>query len=434
MPGRRTSTRSPRGRARGRSPGRRRGRRRSRRGPRPRAASRPVARAASPIGSPTVSGWSRWCAATAARSSAARGRRRRRRRRSSRRRSRRRRPQTSARGAAGGRPVRASSPATGIHPSASTRAPAPSASRAGASAARRVGVTSSTSTPATVVPEPGSRSTIRSPGAERRPGASKCSRANPSVERPAPHVVLARADGGGEAAPAGERRARAGACSAPSTTSTVRHCPARTTTSPRARSAWSTPARFSATRAPGPTRSDAVPCCSMARTRTGWPPATSVVVDRDRTAGRACRSPRCPRPWPRTHGRSTAAAGRRRARRARAAMARVERGAEVVEATPAAPVARDDLEAARASVPASRSSTSSRASSSVSSSTVSALVSATTPWRTPSRSRMRRCSSLWGFQPSLAATTSIATSTAPTPASMFFTNRAWPGTSTNPTS
>ena len=47
---------------------------------------------------------------------------------------------------------------------------------------------------------------------------------------------------------------------------------------------------------------------------------------------------------------------------------------------------------------------------------------------------MRRCSSLWGIQPSLAATTSSATSTAPTPASMFLMKRSWPGTSTKPTS
>ena len=56
------------------------------------------------------------------------------------------------------------------------------------------------------------------------------------------------------------------------------------------------------------------------------------------------------------------------------------------------------------------------------------------PWRMPSSSRIWRCSSLWGIQPSLAATTKSATSTAPTPASMFLMNRTWPGTSTNPTS
>ena len=83
--------------------------------------------------------------------------------------------------------------------------------------------------------------------------------------------------------------------------------------------------------------------------------------------------------------------------------------------------------------PGNRSSISSRASNSVSSSTTSALVSATRPCRTSSRSRIWVCSTVCGFHPSLAATTSSATSTAPTPASMFFTKRTCPGTSTNPT-
>ena len=43
---------------------------------------------------------------------------------------------------------------------------------------------------------------------------------------------------------------------------------------------------------------------------------------------------------------------------------------------------------------------------------------------------MRRCSSDWGFHPSVAATTNRHASTAPTPASMFLRNRTWPGTST----
>ena len=51
----------------------------------------------------------------------------------------------------------------------------------------------------------------------------------------------------------------------------------------------------------------------------------------------------------------------------------------------------------------------------------------------PSSSRMRRCSSDCGFQPSVAATTNRQASTAPTPASMFLRKRTWPGTSTNAT-
>ena len=59
---------------------------------------------------------------------------------------------------------------------------------------------------------------------------------------------------------------------------------------------------------------------------------------------------------------------------------------------------------------------------------------ATMPCSTPSSSRMRRCSSVCGIHPSVAATTSSATSTAPTPASMFLMKRTWPGTSTKPIS
>ena len=43
---------------------------------------------------------------------------------------------------------------------------------------------------------------------------------------------------------------------------------------------------------------------------------------------------------------------------------------------------------------------------------------------------MRRCSSLCGFHPSVAATTNRQASTPPTPASMLRRKRTWPGTST----
>ena len=82
-------------------------------------------------------------------------------------------------------------------------------------------------------------------------------------------------------------------------------------------------------------------------------------------------------------------------------------------------------------VPSSRSATSRWASSTRSSSAIPTLVSATRPWRTSSSSRIRRCSSDCGFQPSVAATTKRQASTPPTPASMFLMNRTWPGTSTS---
>ena len=47
---------------------------------------------------------------------------------------------------------------------------------------------------------------------------------------------------------------------------------------------------------------------------------------------------------------------------------------------------------------------------------------------------MARCSADCGRQPSLASTTNRAQLTPPTPASMLWTNRSWPGTSTKPTS
>ena len=65
-----------------------------------------------------------------------------------------------------------------------------------------------------------------------------------------------------------------------------------------------------------------------------------------------------------------------------------------------------------------------------SSSTRSVLVSATRPRSMSSRSRMSRCSRVWGMTPSSAAMTSRARLMPPTPASMFLMKRSWPGTST----
>jgi len=50
------------------------------------------------------------------------------------------------------------------------------------------------------------------------------------------------------------------------------------------------------------------------------------------------------------------------------------------------------------------------------------LVRAIKPFLTPSRFNMRRCSSDWGFHPSVLSTTKRHPSTAPTPASIFFKN------------
>ena len=80
--------------------------------------------------------------------------------------------------------------------------------------------------------------------------------------------------------------------------------------------------------------------------------------------------------------------------------------------------------------PMSVSATSSSTRSTYSSSARSHLVMATTPAGTSSRSRMARCSWVWGMGPSSAATTRRARSTPPAPASMFLMKRSWPGTST----
>ena len=64
--------------------------------------------------------------------------------------------------------------------------------------------------------------------------------------------------------------------------------------------------------------------------------------------------------------------------------------------------------------------------------TRSILVSATAPRLTPSRSRMARCSSVWGIGPSSAATMNSTKSIPATPHSMLRINRSWPGTSIKP--
>ena len=70
-------------------------------------------------------------------------------------------------------------------------------------------------------------------------------------------------------------------------------------------------------------------------------------------------------------------------------------------------------------VPLTRLLTSSSSMFSQSSSTKSVFVSTMSPSFTPSSCRMSRCSTVCGMKPSSAATTSIARSTPPAPASMF---------------
>ena len=67
------------------------------------------------------------------------------------------------------------------------------------------------------------------------------------------------------------------------------------------------------------------------------------------------------------------------------------------------------------------------------SSTRSAFVTTTSPSRIPSASSSPRCSTVWAFGPSSAATTSSAASISPAPTSMLPTRRSCPGTSTKST-
>ena len=63
----------------------------------------------------------------------------------------------------------------------------------------------------------------------------------------------------------------------------------------------------------------------------------------------------------------------------------------------------------------------------------SAFVTTAIPSVIASASRSSRCSSVWAFGPSSAATTSSAASISPAPTSMLPTSRSWPGTSTKST-
>ena len=83
--------------------------------------------------------------------------------------------------------------------------------------------------------------------------------------------------------------------------------------------------------------------------------------------------------------------------------------------------------------PATSSRTSRRTSSNVSSSTRSDLVRTTMPCSTCRRRQMSKCSRVCGITDSSAATIRSTQSSPPTPASIVFTNRSWPGTSTNAT-
>ena len=83
-------------------------------------------------------------------------------------------------------------------------------------------------------------------------------------------------------------------------------------------------------------------------------------------------------------------------------------------------------------LPFTSSETSSSTSSAQSSSTRSALVKTMIPWRIWSIFKISKCSTVWGMTPSSSPTTRSTRSMPPIPASIFFTNFSWPGTSIIP--
>ena len=252
--------------------------------------------------------------------------------------------------------------------------------------------------------------TIRTPTS----AAPACSRAGNQVE-----IALG--------SPASTRRSASirsvGACSAGAPTT----CPRSIRSG-----AMPSPARLSAQRCPATPSPAGRFCAWMPRTRAARPEGDRTTTSPTLTRP-DCTVPVTTVPVPFSEKlRSTAIRNRRSVPRA------------VVPASAAASAARKvsspspvTVETAMMSDPASavgaiRSriwlSTSARRASSAR----SALVIATIPRVTPSRSRMARCSRVCGMTPSFAATTSSARSIPPAPASIVWTNRSCPGTSTKP--
>ena len=201
--------------------------------------------------------------------------------------------------------------------------------------------------------------------------------------------------------------------------------------SPRVRSRCSTPARLSATRLPGPIAPTGSPSVWIWRTRTSCPPGATTRRSPVATAP-SVNVPVTTVPLP-LAANTRSIHSRARPRSTAAGVVRASSPSAAARASTPLPVgvATGTIGAPARNVPATRSATSSAASSTSSgSSSTSTFVRATTPWRTPTSSRIRRCSSLCGFHPSVAATTNRQASTPPTPASMLRRNRTWPGTST----
>ncbi len=218
-----------------------------------------------------------------------------------------------------------------------------------------------------------------------------------------------------------------------SNTVVERHSPGTASTWPLPNRSRSTPTRFAATRETG--HASASDCLWVWSDRTRLRMPAGTISTSSPTCKQApARVPVTTVPAPlivNTRSRCS----RPRASSAGPAWSSIVSRAAASASMPL-PVSEDTgtIGASASVVPDTRSRISSAARSSMSSSTRSRFVSAITPPRTPSTSRICRCSSDCGFQPSSAATTNRTRRTGPTPASMLPMNRSWPGTSTKPIS
>ena len=210
--------------------------------------------------------------------------------------------------------------------------------------------------------------------------------------------------------------------------------PGRVSTSPRFNWSIATPTRLAATRLPGSTVSRRALWVCSPRSRD-FKPAGTISTSWPTESEPSISVPVTTVPEPAmVKTRSMGRRGRPRSLRG-AALPSCSSMVEISAGIPS-PVRAETAtmgEPAREVAPIN-SSISILTKRSSSSSTRSFLVITTIPRLTLSRSRMARCSLVWGITPSLAATISRARSIPPTPASIFFTNRSWPGTSTMPTS
>ena len=208
--------------------------------------------------------------------------------------------------------------------------------------------------------------------------------------------------------------------------------PGSESTSPRSIAARSMPWRFTAARWPATAAETGWPWVWMPRT-FAWSPWGYTSTRSSRASSPAATVPVTTVPNPRIV-KTRSIGSRKVASVPRAGTARASVASDSRSAGRPSPVFAETgrIGAPPRNVPRRKLRTSSRTSSSQSGSARSALVSTTTPLRTRRSWQIARCSRVCGITPSSAAMISMTRSMPPTPASMFFTNRSCPGTSTMP--